>query len=216
MRLVVLGGAFGGVATTRHLERRLRGRTDVEITLVSRENFFVITPLLFEAGSGVLEPRHAVPDGVDRPELLDLVEDAVQARSVAVEPGLDQASEGRDEAAGRLQLRERRQRGVQRLDDTHKIAGVADASLGAAAPPLRLVFVISGQLGAVLDVELHAIAPAVQALCDAGFAGQPLPVRGRDTPPAESPLARPPPPPARPRRLSSPPGPPAPPIHAHG
>lgn len=58
MRIVVLGGGFGGVATVRRLERVLRRGTDVEITLVSRENFFVITPLLFEACSGRLELRH--------------------------------------------------------------------------------------------------------------------------------------------------------------
>jgi len=58
MRIVVLGGGFGGVATVRHLERVLRRGADVEITLVSRENFFVITPLLFEACSGRLELRH--------------------------------------------------------------------------------------------------------------------------------------------------------------
>ena len=58
MRIVVLGGGFGGVATVRHLERVLRRRTDVEITLVSRENFFVLTPLLFEACSGSMELRH--------------------------------------------------------------------------------------------------------------------------------------------------------------
>lgn len=34
MRIVVLGGGFGGVATVRHLERILRRRTDVQITLV--------------------------------------------------------------------------------------------------------------------------------------------------------------------------------------
>jgi NADH dehydrogenase len=56
MRIVVLGGGFGGVTATRHLERQL-GR-DVDITLVSRENFFVLTPLLFEACSGRLELRH--------------------------------------------------------------------------------------------------------------------------------------------------------------
>jgi NADH dehydrogenase len=58
VRIVVLGGGFGGVTTARHLERALRGHRDVEITLVSRENFFVITPLLFEACSGRLELRH--------------------------------------------------------------------------------------------------------------------------------------------------------------
>jgi NADH dehydrogenase len=58
MRIVVLGGGFGGVATARHLERFLRRHANVEITLVSRENFFVLTPLLFEACSGRLELRH--------------------------------------------------------------------------------------------------------------------------------------------------------------
>ena len=58
VRIVVLGGGFGGVTTARHLERMMRGRTDVELTLVSRENFFVLTPLLFEACTGRLELRH--------------------------------------------------------------------------------------------------------------------------------------------------------------
>jgi NADH:ubiquinone reductase (H+-translocating) len=57
-RIVVLGGGFSGVAVVRRLERLLGRRTDVEITLVSRENFFVLTPLLFEACSGRLELRH--------------------------------------------------------------------------------------------------------------------------------------------------------------
>jgi NADH dehydrogenase len=58
VRIVVLGGGFGGVTTARYLERRLRRHRDIEITLVSRENFFVLTPLLFEACSGRLELRH--------------------------------------------------------------------------------------------------------------------------------------------------------------
>jgi NADH dehydrogenase len=58
MRILVLGGGFGGVVTARHLERVLRRRKDVDITLVSRENFFVLTPLLFEACSGRVELRH--------------------------------------------------------------------------------------------------------------------------------------------------------------
>jgi NADH:quinone reductase (non-electrogenic) len=57
-RIVVLGGGFGGVTVIRHLERLCGGRLDLEITLVSRDNFFVLTPLLFEACSGRLELRH--------------------------------------------------------------------------------------------------------------------------------------------------------------
>jgi len=58
VRIVVLGGGFAGVATVRELERLLGYRADIEITLVSRDNFFVLTPLLFEACSGTLELRH--------------------------------------------------------------------------------------------------------------------------------------------------------------
>ena len=57
-RIVVLGGGFGGVAAARELERLCGARQGVEITLVSRDNFFMLTPLLFEACSGTLELRH--------------------------------------------------------------------------------------------------------------------------------------------------------------
>lgn len=57
-RIVVLGGGFAGVTTARRLERQLRAHSDIEIVLVSRSNFFVLTPLLFEACSGTLELRH--------------------------------------------------------------------------------------------------------------------------------------------------------------
>jgi NADH:ubiquinone reductase (H+-translocating) len=57
-RIVVLGGGIGGLAAARHLDRLLGKRPDVEITLVSRDNFFLLSPLLFEACSGVLELRH--------------------------------------------------------------------------------------------------------------------------------------------------------------
>jgi NADH:ubiquinone reductase (H+-translocating) len=57
-RIVILGGGFGGVSTARHLERQFRRRADVEIILVSRDNFIVLTPLLFEVCSGTLDPRH--------------------------------------------------------------------------------------------------------------------------------------------------------------
>src|SRR5258706_5080742 len=57
-RIVILGGGFGGVTTARHLERLCRRRPDVEIVLVSRDNFVVLTPLLFEVCSGTLDARH--------------------------------------------------------------------------------------------------------------------------------------------------------------
>src|SRR3954469_20661744 len=60
-QIVILGGGFGGIYTARHLESLLAGgRDEVDVVLVSRHNYFLMTPLLFEAASGVLEPRHAV------------------------------------------------------------------------------------------------------------------------------------------------------------
>jgi NADH:ubiquinone reductase (H+-translocating) len=56
-RILILGGGFGGVATARHLEGLFRRRPDVEIVLVSRDNFVVMTPLLFEVFSGTLDLR---------------------------------------------------------------------------------------------------------------------------------------------------------------
>src|SRR5262245_23752444 len=57
-RVLILGGGFGGVTTARYLERLRKRRRDVEIVLVSRDNFLLMTPLLFEVCSGALDARH--------------------------------------------------------------------------------------------------------------------------------------------------------------
>lgn len=56
-RILILGGGFGGAYTARHLEKICKGRQDVEIVLVSRDNFLLMTPLLFEVCSGTLDIR---------------------------------------------------------------------------------------------------------------------------------------------------------------
>jgi NADH dehydrogenase len=55
---VILGGGVGGLAAAIQLERLFGRGTAAEITLVSRDNYFLLSPLLFEACSGVLELRH--------------------------------------------------------------------------------------------------------------------------------------------------------------
>ena len=54
-RILLLGGGFAGTYTARRLEKLFAGRNDVEIILVSRDNFLLMTPLLFEVCSGTLE-----------------------------------------------------------------------------------------------------------------------------------------------------------------
>lgn len=58
-RILILGGGFAGVAVAARLERRLRAG-EATVTLVSRENYSVFTPMLPEVCSGALEVRHIV------------------------------------------------------------------------------------------------------------------------------------------------------------
>jgi NADH dehydrogenase len=55
-RILVLGGGFAGVEAARYLDRTVARRSDVEVTLVSRENFSLFTPMLHEVVASDLEP----------------------------------------------------------------------------------------------------------------------------------------------------------------
>jgi NADH dehydrogenase len=56
---VVVGGGFGGAYAARALSRRL-GPGAARVLVVSDQNFLLFAPVLPEAASGTLEPRHAV------------------------------------------------------------------------------------------------------------------------------------------------------------
>jgi NADH dehydrogenase len=59
-QIVILGGGFGGVYTAMHLEKRLRRASEVDITLVNRDNFFLFTPMLHEVAASDLDITHIV------------------------------------------------------------------------------------------------------------------------------------------------------------
>lgn len=54
-RIVIAGGGFGGVYTALELEKRIGNRPDVEITLISHDNFFLFTPMLHEVAASDLD-----------------------------------------------------------------------------------------------------------------------------------------------------------------
>ncbi len=54
LRIVVLGGGFGGVYSAMYLEKKFKRYKNVEIILVNKENYFVYQPMLAEVvGGGV-------------------------------------------------------------------------------------------------------------------------------------------------------------------
>ncbi len=52
-KILILGGGFAGSNVLREIQKQFKGN-DVEITLVSQDNFFLFTPMLPEISSGML------------------------------------------------------------------------------------------------------------------------------------------------------------------
>ena len=59
-RIVIAGGGFAGLYAAMHFEKRFARRADAEVTLISRENFILFTPMLHEVASGDLYPGDIV------------------------------------------------------------------------------------------------------------------------------------------------------------
>ena len=90
--IVIVGGGFAGVAAARELERRAR-RKDVRVTLVSRTNYLLFTPMLPEVAGGSIDAR-----GITQPlraalrhtnvELAETREVDLDSRTITVESPL--------------------------------------------------------------------------------------------------------------------------------
>ncbi len=59
-RIVILGGGFGGLYTALEIERTIARDSDVEVTLVNHDNFFLFTPMLHEVAASDLDITHIV------------------------------------------------------------------------------------------------------------------------------------------------------------
>jgi NADH dehydrogenase len=58
--ILILGGGFAGVKVLTQLQKTFQNDVSVDITLVSRDNFFLFTPMLPEVSSGMIETRNIV------------------------------------------------------------------------------------------------------------------------------------------------------------
>ncbi len=59
-RILILGGGFAGVECCLKLESYFGNNSDIEITMVSEDNFILFTPMLPQVASGTIETRHIV------------------------------------------------------------------------------------------------------------------------------------------------------------
>jgi NADH:ubiquinone reductase (H+-translocating) len=59
-RILIAGGGFAGLYAAMQFEKRLARHADVEVTLISCENFILFTPMLHEVAAGDLYPGDIV------------------------------------------------------------------------------------------------------------------------------------------------------------
>ena len=59
-QIVILGGGFSGIGVLKNLQDEFRESKNIEITLISKNNFLLFTPMLPEIVSGAIETRHIV------------------------------------------------------------------------------------------------------------------------------------------------------------
>jgi NADH:ubiquinone reductase (H+-translocating) len=59
-RILILGGGFAGLYAAMYFDKTLARRADVEVRMISRENFILFTPMLHEVAAGDLYPTDIV------------------------------------------------------------------------------------------------------------------------------------------------------------
>ena len=59
-KIIILGGGFAGVECARQLESEFGNDPEIELVMVSEDNFLLFTPMLPQVASGMIETRHIV------------------------------------------------------------------------------------------------------------------------------------------------------------
>ena len=59
-KIVILGGGFAGVECARQLESEFGDDPEIELVMISEDNFLLFTPMLPQVASGMIETRHII------------------------------------------------------------------------------------------------------------------------------------------------------------
>jgi len=59
-KIVILGGGFAGVECANQLESQFGDDPEIELVMISEDNFLLFTPMLPQVASGMIETRHIV------------------------------------------------------------------------------------------------------------------------------------------------------------
>ena len=59
-QILILGSGFAGIEVLKIVQKKFKNNKNIEITLVSKDNFLLFTPMLPEVASGMIETRHIV------------------------------------------------------------------------------------------------------------------------------------------------------------
>jgi NADH dehydrogenase len=59
-KILILGAGFGGLYTLRYLQRHLKKGDNPDITLINEHSYFLFSPVLHEAATGVVEISHII------------------------------------------------------------------------------------------------------------------------------------------------------------
>ena len=57
-KIVILGGGYAGVGVLQKIQKRFEKNVNVDISVISENNYFLHTPMLPELSTGTIEPRH--------------------------------------------------------------------------------------------------------------------------------------------------------------
>jgi NADH:quinone reductase (non-electrogenic) len=60
IHIVILGSGFAGIEVLKKLQKEYHNHNRIKITLISKDNFILFTPMLPEVASGMIQTRHIV------------------------------------------------------------------------------------------------------------------------------------------------------------